>query len=87
MTAAVKEPLLDEPVKLGWSRGDLYLEIHPTQAQADELEDNRRFTTRAIEGLVERIKQAAGGNAGRLDWELVARAAKERSGLPVKITR
>ncbi len=79
--------VIDEPVKLGWSKGDLYLEIHPTQAQADELEDKRRFTTRAIDSLVERIKQAAGEHAGRLDWELVARTAKDRSGVPVKITR
>ena len=79
--------VIDEPVKLGWSNGDLYLEIHPTQAQADELEDKRRFTTRVIDSLVERIKQAAGGHAGRLDWELVAHAAKDRRGVPVKITR
>ncbi|MFO0998255.1 MAG: L,D-transpeptidase family protein [Alphaproteobacteria bacterium] len=79
--------VIDEPVKLGWSSGDLYLEVHPTQAQADEIEDNRRFTTRAIDGLIDRVKQAAGGHAGRLDWELIARAAKERSGVPVKITR
>jgi L,D-transpeptidase ErfK/SrfK len=78
--------VVDEPVKLGWSKGDLFLEIHPTQAQADELEDKRRFTTRVIDRLVERIKQAAGEHAGRLDWELVARAAKDRSGVPVKIT-
>lgn len=79
--------VIDEPVKLGWSGEDLYLEIHPTQAQADELEDRRRFTTRAIDGLIEKVKKAAGAHAGRLNWELVARAAQDRSGLPVKITR
>jgi methylphosphotriester-DNA--protein-cysteine methyltransferase len=38
--------------------------------------------------LLDRGQHAdSGEHAGRLDWELVARAAKDRSGVPVKITR
>jgi L,D-transpeptidase ErfK/SrfK len=30
--------LVDQPAKVGWSNGELYLEVHPTQEDADALE-------------------------------------------------
>lgn len=79
--------VVDEPIKLGWSDGALYLEIHPTHSQADELEDTGHMTPVRIEGLIERVIEAAGPAAGRLDWAVVEVAARERSGLPVRIMR
>ncbi len=79
--------LVDQPVKLGWFGGELFLEIHPSQTQADELELSQRFTPEPIDGLVLRVDRAAGDEIGRIDWATVARAAERRSGIPVRITR
>ena len=77
--------VIDQPLKLGWSGERLYLEIHPSQAQADEIENTGRFTPEPIPDLTNRIVTAAGKHAKRLDWSAVGRAARERSGVPVPI--
>jgi L,D-transpeptidase ErfK/SrfK len=82
-----KVTVIDQPIKLGWSRGELYLEAHPTKAQADQLEINGAFDFELPDGLIERINAAAGQEANRLDWATVRQAALERRGYPVKITR
>lgn len=79
--------LVDQPVKLGWFGGDLFLEIHPSQAQADELELGRRFLPEPIIGLLAQVEASAGDQIGRVDWAAVARIAEQRSGIPVRITR
>lgn len=79
--------IVDQPVKLGWVNGELYLEVHPSQSQADELEALGRFTPAPIAGLEARIHRAAGAESGRLDWSAIRRVARERRGIPVQITR
>ncbi|MSP68471.1 MAG: hypothetical protein EXQ96_10385 [Alphaproteobacteria bacterium] len=79
--------VVDQALKLGWRDSQLYLEIHPSQKQADEIEDGRKFTPEPITNLLAIIEKAAGAEARRLDWAKVARAAEERRGLPVRITR
>ena len=82
-----KVTVIDQPIKLAWSRGDLYLEAHPTQAQADQIEINGSFDYELPDGLVERISAAAGPAANRVDWAAVRQAALERRGYPVRVTR
>ncbi len=82
-----KVRIVDQPAKLGWVGGELYLEVHPSQRQADELEKDRRFTSEAIPELTWRITQAAGDAAGRLDWAATRKAVGERRGIPLRITR
>jgi L,D-transpeptidase ErfK/SrfK len=84
--------IVDQPVKLGWSKGRLYLEIHPTQAQTDEYEVSGSFTPRPIDGLREKIAIAARARSygtawTGIDWQAVERAATDRDGVPVPITR
>jgi L,D-transpeptidase ErfK/SrfK len=80
--------VVDEPVKLGWIGGELYLEVNPDAAQSLELDETgKRSATRAPEGLRERVTRAAGKQAGRLDWARVERAALRRSGVPTPILR
>lgn len=78
--------VIDEPVKLGWSGGQLYLEIHPTQQQADELEQRGRFTPEPIPDLDERIREVAQSETARLNWTRIRAAVAERHGIPVAIT-
>lgn len=82
-----KVHVVDQPAKLGWIGGDLYLEVHPSQRQADELEKDGRITPEPIPELIWRINRAAGDDAGRLEWAIARQAAKERRGIPVRITR
>jgi L,D-transpeptidase ErfK/SrfK len=79
--------VVNEPVKLGWFRGDLYMEAHLTLEQATELEDTGKFTPADVPKLEERIRVAAGEYVSRVDWELVKKALLERRGLPVRIAR
>lgn len=79
--------VIDQPAKLGWRHGHLWLEAHPGGQQADEVEDRRPMTPAAIAGLADRIARAAGGRADEVDWELVRRAVEDRRGYPVRITR
>jgi L,D-transpeptidase ErfK/SrfK len=79
--------VVDQPVKLGWRGGALYLEIHPSQSQADELEETGRLTPVPILGLREEVSRAAGDQVEQVDRSAVERAARERAGVPTRITR
>lgn len=79
--------VIDEPVKLGWRDGRLYLEIHPTQSQSDQLERGASVTPVPVIGLPERILPLVDNDGSRIDWALVALAARQRSGVPVAIGR
>ncbi len=80
--------VVDQPVKLGWSGGELFLEVHPTQRQSDEVEETGEVVIpEPTPQSLWRILRAAGDNADRLDWPLVRRVTMERRGVPVRITR
>ncbi len=76
-----------QPVKLGWSNGELYMEVHPTAAQSDELEARGWFTPAAIRTLDDQVRNAAGTTSYRVAWDIVYDAARKRRGVPVRITR
>jgi L,D-transpeptidase ErfK/SrfK len=79
--------VVDEPVKLGWSEGELFLEAHPTQDQADQIDETGSFTFAGYGDLMGRVAEAAGKQSKRIDWNLVRRVADQRRGVPVRITR
>lgn len=79
--------IVDQPLKLGWFADELYLEAHPTQAQADEIESTGRFTFEPVPDLDFLVLSAARGAARRIDWTAVYTAARERRGVPARITR
>jgi L,D-transpeptidase ErfK/SrfK len=78
--------IVDEPVKVGWANGELWLEVHPSQRQADELETRGAFTPEGAPGAGTRILAAAADAKARLDWPAIARAIAQRRGVPVRIT-
>jgi L,D-transpeptidase ErfK/SrfK len=79
--------VVDQPVKLGWRQDALYLEVHPGQSQADELERSGRLIDIPILGLRDQVLAMAAGQESRIDWAAVERAGRERSGVPVRVTR
>jgi L,D-transpeptidase ErfK/SrfK len=79
--------VVDQPVKVGWLDGELYLQVHPTQSQAEEIEDTGTFTPAPATDLAWAIVSNAGNALNRVDWRVVERAAAQRSGMAVQITR
>ena len=79
--------VVDQPVKLGWIDGQLFMEAHPTQTQSDELEAFGRFDPILPSSVVDQVLAAAGDHAAALDWSRIREAAVERRGYPVRVTR
>jgi L,D-transpeptidase ErfK/SrfK len=78
---------VDTAIKVAWQDGELYMEVHPSKAQADELEEEHRMTEEPAEGAVELATKVAGEDQGRLDIPTIQRVAVERRGYPVRITQ
>jgi L,D-transpeptidase ErfK/SrfK len=79
--------VVDQAIKLGWSGGELYMEVHPTVAEGDELEEKGWYMPTPVSGLKERIREAAGRHFARIDWPAIARAEQAKRGVPVRITQ
>lgn len=79
--------IIEQPVKLGWHEGELYIEAHPDSAQLDELALHYAFTRKSGELYRPQIETAAGARGGDVDWEAAMAALEERRGIPVRITR
>ena len=87
VAVGTKVTVVDQPVKLGWIDGELFMEAHPTQAQSDQLEALGRFEPLLPSRVVDQVLAAAGEEAPRLDWSRIRQAAVERRGYPLQITR
>ncbi len=70
--------IVEQPIKVGWHNGVLYLEAHP-----DGTEPGQRNLT----GVVRKILAAAGTASSSIDWDLATNAALEAQGLPISILR
>ena len=79
--------VVDQPVKIAWAGGQLMLEAHPTQAQADQVEAGERMTRERAPEIAYRLIYAARADAGRLDWKLIRQVLHKRSGLPVSVLK
>ncbi len=80
--------IMNDPIKLGWQAGELYLEVHPDTEQFDQLEVGYRFTRKPPPpGAAARIAAKAGPEAPRLAWDVIERELVNRRGVPVQITR
>jgi L,D-transpeptidase ErfK/SrfK len=79
--------VVNQPAKAGWSGGELYLEVHPTQQDADALEaEGMPRSTEAIDAD-DLVIKAAGADAARLDWYTIHLAEARRDGVAVQVTR
>lgn len=82
--------VVDQPVKVGWHEGELWLEAHPDLGQLEELEETHTFTLRPGEidpAALELVRRRAGEAVARIDWQRVEAELVARSGVPVRITR
>lgn len=79
--------VVDQPVKIAWVGGELMLEVHPTQSQADQVEAGERMVRERTPEITYRLVDAARAEAERLDWPRIRRALRKRSGLPVAVLK
>jgi L,D-transpeptidase ErfK/SrfK len=78
-----------QPVKLGWRGGDLYIEVNPSLAQVDQIEEKGFAEPDPVRELSDpdRILAAAGDDIWRLDWHAISQSLERRQGIPIRITR
>lgn len=80
--------VVDQPVKLGRVADEVYLEAHPSAAQAEALEiAGKAIVGDITDDIRARIRKFAGADASRIDWALVEDAIRRRRGIPARITR
>ncbi|BBK44503.1 hypothetical protein STVA_45230 [Allostella vacuolata] len=82
-----KVTVVDQEAKMGWIGDDLFVDLHPSRADVDRLEDEGRFDPKPIPGLRDRVAKFAGTAAARIDWATLDEAERRRDGIPVRITR
>lgn len=86
-----KVTVVDQPVKLGWREGELYMEVQPSTMQIDTIEETSKSPGPPdpipLSQEADRIIAKAGDQSGRLDWPVIEQLLKDRQGYPVKITK
>lgn len=78
--------VIDQPALVAWSGGRLYVALHPTQSQTDEIDNGKRMTIGPSLALIAAVADAAGDRYGLVRWDLVDRIARGVSGIPVAVT-
>ena len=79
--------VIDEEIRLAWVGSELYLAVSPSKQQMDELAINQPMSPAKPADLESRVADAAGKEAGRVDWAIVESIGLKRPGLPLRITK
>ncbi len=79
--------IVSQEVKIARFAGQLLVEIHPSPSQTDEIENTGKLTPSDVPELAYKLVYAAGKDVHRIDWEVVKRIERERSGVPVNILK
>jgi L,D-transpeptidase ErfK/SrfK len=79
--------VVNQAVAAGWINGRLYVAVHPSKEQADEIDYNQPMTPKAPDELMRRVSAAAGTRADEIDWEAVKQAGLAATGILTPITR
>ena len=82
--------VVDQPVKLGWKDGELYIQVKPSTMQIDKMEETSQSPGPPdpipLAEQADRILGKAGEDAERLDWPAIEQALADRRGYPIRIT-
>tara|TARA_Y100000588_G_scaffold96622_1_gene104684 strand:- start:9 stop:959 length:951 start_codon:yes stop_codon:yes gene_type:complete len=82
-----KVTIIDQPMKLAFVNDRLWLEIHPNQLQADEIEQKGKLTPAKPPEFEYLIILAAGDHSHLIDWTKARTVAKQRRGIPIQILK
>lgn len=72
--------IVNQPVKFGWDGDALFLEVHP-ELEGTEAEGS------SMTAVTEAYVRATRERAADVDWELIAAAYRERTGVPLQVGR
>lgn len=79
--------VVDQRYKAAWISGGLYLEVHPSKAQAAQLEYEENSLYDFPQGIVEYITEKAGEHSDKIDWVVVRDIILHHTGYPVRIDK
>jgi len=79
--------IIQQYVKLGWVRDDLYIEVHPIEGEVDAVEASGKAPLLSDIEVVSRIIEKVEGQETKINWRVVADSLQERTGLPTLITQ
>ena len=71
--------IVNEPIKVGWSNGKLYVEAHP------DLEDNQHSFQQRLDLALNLIDQAKGDSVINISGAKLRKALQENNGIPVAV--
>jgi L,D-transpeptidase ErfK/SrfK len=78
--------VISQAVEAAWIDGRLYVEVHPSKDQADQIDYNEPVTPALPPDLVSRVEAVAGDRVGEIDWDALKRAGYAATGLPTPVT-
>ncbi len=78
---------VEQPIKIGRHRGELYIEAHPDFDQLDELEFSYELTVKPNIDITDMLVSVAGDDIDRVDWNVVQAELTNRRGVPTQISR
>ncbi|HWG79938.1 MAG TPA: L,D-transpeptidase family protein [Stellaceae bacterium] len=78
--------VIDEAAEVEWVGDTLFLAVHPSKAEADQLDSGERMTPSPPPRLRARVAAIAAERGGQVDWAAVERAGRERNGIPVPVS-
>lgn len=86
-SVAVGTPVrvIDQPAAAAWIQNRLYVEVHPSKDQADEIDTEQPMTADPPAGLRQIVSAAAGDFAPAVDWRAVDREGLRRTGRPTEV--
>jgi L,D-transpeptidase ErfK/SrfK len=86
-SVAVGTPVrvVDQPAAAAWIGIGLYVEVHPSKEQADQIDTEHPVTRQAPAGLRETVASVADTYSDAVDWAKADRAGLLRTGLPVEV--
>jgi L,D-transpeptidase ErfK/SrfK len=76
---------VDQPATAGWLGDRLYVAVYPTKRQTEEIDTDRHVGRDLASGVSAIVRAAAGRYADLVDWNNVAHAARQRTGMPVLV--
>ena len=86
MPVGTEVRVIGDEAQLAWVGNDLYLAVYPNLQQTEALDTGQPMEPVGSEPIQEQVMSAAEGKFDRIDWDLVQRAALERTGMPLRVT-
>jgi L,D-transpeptidase ErfK/SrfK len=82
-----KVTVVNQPVKIGWHAGELYLEVHPPLTDTEDHHAADLESTPATRLVAIIVALTTENQSSMLDWAAVQRAQAGRRGIPIRISR